>query len=164
MIWSAARFLCDEHSLLPDGRCDRAGRAGDRYESKTRTFSQVSLFSARNLSCRGCAWYLSRAALLTKTRCSDTSKSWSLNGPFRSPASVPTAKETVPSWPVKKELARGGQPGPICPGAILELEVDHVGHLRTLVAAGRPDTERAGQRRLPTTASKPPKIERVRES
>ena len=26
------------------------GSAGDRYESKTRTFSHVSLFSARNLS------------------------------------------------------------------------------------------------------------------
>ena len=39
----------------------RRASAVERYESKTRTFSQLSLFSSTNFWCRGCSWYLSRA-------------------------------------------------------------------------------------------------------
>ena len=81
------------HLTCRQPACRRPVRgAGERYESKTRTFSQLSLFSSTNFWCRECSWYLSWASLLTKTRCSDTSKSRSLNWPFRSPASVPVAK------------------------------------------------------------------------
>ena len=46
----------------------------------------------------------------------------------------------------EKQLAGGGQLGPVCPRAVLELEVDHVGHLWTVGGLGGPNTQRARQR------------------
>jgi hypothetical protein len=45
-------WLATTHSAV-------VGGAGERYESNTRTFSQLSLFSSMNFKCRGCSWYLS---------------------------------------------------------------------------------------------------------
>jgi hypothetical protein len=62
---------------VPAGAYSLAGAwgAGERYESKTRAFSRFFLFSSMNFRCRAWSWHLSWAALLTKTMCSETSKS-----------------------------------------------------------------------------------------
>ena len=51
-----------------------------------------------------------------------------------------------PSMAGEIELAGGDQLGPARPRVVLELEVDHVGQLRTGGRLGGPDAQRARQR------------------
>ena len=104
------------------GRLLGVAEAGERYESKTRTFSQLSLLSSTNFMCRGCSWYLSWAALLTKTRCSDTSKSWSLKSPVQVAGECAGGEGDRPLMAGEIEFAGGDQLGPVRPRVSLSLK------------------------------------------
>src|ERR1051325_10410437 len=71
------------------------------YESNTRTFFQLSLFSLMNCSCRWCTWYLSCDARSLKTMCKATSNCRSLTSRFKSSARTPAPKKTSPSCLVR---------------------------------------------------------------